>query len=489
MELRVVARTALANLIRFGSGLVMLVATPFLLHRLGDDAYSVWVIVIQVTTYVSMLEVGIGDAIVRFVAPHAERHRISDEASSVMRAGLVVETLFAVLGALLAGLLSALVPVIFRKIPDADVHVAQVGFLIIGVAASLHLFVAPLGGYFNAVQRNMRPAVAMLVVRIFATVGVVVASSHGLRAAATTMAIGLVANLVGQAVLFRIDFRSFRLVGPIDRGLVRAVLSHCSTMMIWSAAGFMVSGLDTSVVGAFDFGRVGPYAIATSATTLVFGVHSALISAFVPDIARRHAAGDPGGVTNTVMTAASFANLYLLLACAAVAAYGRVALRLWVGEPTARHVYPLFVALVVAKTVGAVMSPYVAGLIGTGDHRRVRVTPLVEGATNLVASIVLTWQLGAVGAALGTLVGCAIGALLHLAYNVPRTTHFAFPRIAYFRQTVLPAAAVAMPLGMLGFLRPDPGAGYLSLLGVATLLSAALSFRLATAAVRARRAA
>ncbi|MCB9889955.1 MAG: polysaccharide biosynthesis C-terminal domain-containing protein [Planctomycetes bacterium] len=486
MQLRLIARTATANLIRFGSGLVMLIATPFLLNRFGSEDYSVWVIVIQVTTYVSMLEVGIGDAIVRFVAPHARAHHVDDAAIEVMRAGFVVETVFASAGAVLAGVLSALVPVIFAQIPDSSLGVARSGFLIVGLASAAHLFVAPIGGYFNAIQRNMGPAVAMLAVRVIAMVGVVLAASHGLRAAAVALAVGLVVNLVVQTVLFRLDFRHFRLFGRVSGSLSRAIFSHCSTMMIWSAAGFMVSGLDTGVVGAFDFGRVGPYAIAASATALVFGIHSALISAFIPDIARHHAAGDREGVTTSVLTAADFANLYLLLACAATAAYGRTALRLWLGEGPAQLVYPLFVALVIAKTAGALLSPYVAGLIGSGDHRRVRATPLIEGISNLGASIVLTWQLGAIGAALGTLVGCMVGAGLHLGYNVPRTTQFDLPRARYFTRTVLPATVAAAPLGVVGLLQPTASAAYLASLAVATLATVVLALRIARRAIGSR---
>jgi hypothetical protein len=51
----------------------------------------------------------------------------------------------------------------------------------------------------------------------------------------------------------------------------------------------------------------------------------------------------------------------------------------------------------------------------------VTVSPLIEGFTNVFASIVLGMKFGAIGVAAGTLIGGIVGMLGHIVYDMPRT--------------------------------------------------------------------
>jgi O-antigen/teichoic acid export membrane protein len=45
--------------------------SPFILHRLGDDAFSLWVLVFSLTGYYGLLDLGIRASIIRYVAKFA----------------------------------------------------------------------------------------------------------------------------------------------------------------------------------------------------------------------------------------------------------------------------------------------------------------------------------------------------------------------------------------------------------------------------------
>jgi O-antigen/teichoic acid export membrane protein len=66
-------KNAFANLCRGGAAaLVALLLPPFLTRILSKDAYGTWLLILQLSTYVSLLDFGIQTAVGRFVAHHNE---------------------------------------------------------------------------------------------------------------------------------------------------------------------------------------------------------------------------------------------------------------------------------------------------------------------------------------------------------------------------------------------------------------------------------
>src|SRR6478672_4268691 len=51
--------------------LVGVFLSPFILHRLGDTAYGIWVLIFSVTGYYGLFDLGIRSSVVRFVSRFA----------------------------------------------------------------------------------------------------------------------------------------------------------------------------------------------------------------------------------------------------------------------------------------------------------------------------------------------------------------------------------------------------------------------------------
>src|ERR1700690_2018128 len=68
---RKVLQGSASNLIRvLLSMLVSLVLPPFLVHRMAPPEYSAWVLILQLSAYVNMLDFGLQTAIGKFVAEY-----------------------------------------------------------------------------------------------------------------------------------------------------------------------------------------------------------------------------------------------------------------------------------------------------------------------------------------------------------------------------------------------------------------------------------
>src|SRR5438105_15469380 len=51
--------------------LVGIFISPYILHRLGDDAFGLWVLIFSVTGYYGLFDLGIRSSIVRYVAKYS----------------------------------------------------------------------------------------------------------------------------------------------------------------------------------------------------------------------------------------------------------------------------------------------------------------------------------------------------------------------------------------------------------------------------------
>src|ERR1035441_9265939 len=47
-----------------------LVLSPFILHRLGDTAFGIWVLILSITGYYGLFDLGIGSSVIRFVSKY-----------------------------------------------------------------------------------------------------------------------------------------------------------------------------------------------------------------------------------------------------------------------------------------------------------------------------------------------------------------------------------------------------------------------------------
>jgi predicted membrane-bound spermidine synthase len=116
------------------------------------------------------------------------------------------------------------------------------------------------------------------------------------------------------------------------------------------------------------------------------------------------------------------------------------------GRNLGDDVFTILIVLVVGRGVSNLIWPYVVGVLASGEHRRVRLTPVVEGFCNLAVSVWLLTQVGAIGAAIGSLVASVLAVVMHLAINVPRTPAVRFDRRSWFAKAVVRSSSVALPL-------------------------------------------
>jgi O-antigen/teichoic acid export membrane protein len=445
---RAVVKNASANLVRLaGSGIVALLLPPVLVRMLPTDTYSAWALLLQLTLYVGLLDFGIQTAVARFVAHADELHDAEQRDGSVSTAAVLL-ALAATLGFFLVAVLAWQLPRIFTAMPAHLFRGARIALLLMGGSFALGLPFSVIHAVFVGRQRNEIPA-AMVIANRFAlaalTVGVVY-RHWGLSAMGGAVAIANVASSIGSYFAWRVWAPQVRIrISLVSRECAQKIGGYSLALAVWFAGMLMISGLDLTIVAKLDYAATAYYAVAATLTSFVTQIQGAIFSSLLPASAVLSARGDARKLGAVLISSTRYGMLILLATALPMIVAGRFILRVWVGADYATHSTMILQILVVANVVRLSALPYATLLLGTNQQRKVIMSPLAEGIVNLSASVLGAYFLGAIGVAIGTLVGSFVGVGLHLFHNMPRTSAIAFSRSEFVKQGLFRPFACAAP--------------------------------------------
>jgi len=439
-EKLVVVKNSVANIARGGASAIVAIALPpFLTRSMGSAEYGVWSIVLQLGAYVGYLDFGIQTAVSRYVAHATERQDLK-ERDEIVNTAMAFLAMAGVAALALAAILSAFLPELFRQMPAAYVHQARMAVLIFSGSLALGLPASVFNGIFVGLQRNEVSALVIGGSRVVFALVVIWLAERG-YSLITLAAAASIVNVASYAVLYLCYLRMVEGIHigtkyfSMDAG--RQLIGYCKSLSVWSFAMLLVTGLDLTLVGIFRFSEAAYYSVAASLIVFLAGLQNAIFTAMIPATAVLHARKDGAALGEAMLTATRYGMLILLGTGLPLIFAPVPILRLWVGNDYALRAAPLLQLLTIANVVRLSATPYVVTLIGTGQQRLVIISPLMEGITNLLVSVVAGFYFGAIGVAFGTLAGGIVGVLSNFLYNMKRTKEIAFSVRSYLKEAIL----------------------------------------------------
>lgn len=437
-------KNAVANLGRGGAAaIVALLLPPVLVRHMTPASYSVWVLVLQTAAYVSYLNFGLETAIGRYVAYTNEKKDI-EQRDSVFSTAFFALCCAALLSLLCLAGVTLAVPDIFPSVPAPLIPQMRLSLLIVGLALALGLPASSWSGVFAGLARYEIPALTVGSARLLSALGVIAAALAG-RSLVVMAAIIASANLLSylaQYLILRRILPDIRFqLSLVRRSTAHELYGYCFGLTVMNFAMLLITGFDLLLVGRFQFSAVTPYSVSATMIALISGILSAVVSVMLPHAASLHARDNADGMGNLVVSATRLSVLLLILTGIPILIYARPILRLWIGQRYVTSGAPLLVTLIVANVIRLIGLPYAIILVAAGQQNYIKISPLAEGISNFIASVVLGKLFGAIGVALGTLLGSFVSIGAHLFYSMPRTRQ----AIAFSRRNLV-ISGVLYPL-------------------------------------------
>jgi O-antigen/teichoic acid export membrane protein len=432
----------------FADTLIGLFMLPFNVAHLGKEAYGLWLLTASITAYFSVLDLGYGGALVKFVA----QYRAWRDARAINE---ITSTFFFIFGAIglacygIAALLAFNIQHVFAITPD-QVPVGRTVLLIVSVQFALSFPFSVFGSVINGFQRydaNNLVAIASSVLVAAANAIVLLSGGNLVQLVIWTTAVRVVALFVYRLNAYRI-FPALKIRPSfVNRARLREVtgFSVYSLMMDW--ANKLNYSVDPLIVGAF----LGPAAVAVwgVAQRIVWAVQrltNQLNSVLFPVVVDSDAANRPEHLRAILVqgTRLSLATVIPVTACIVLVAPALV--QAWVGRDFGASAIVIQVLCVaVAVRVGNATAATL--LKGAGQHRFIALTNLAVSGVNIALSVILIQRYGLLGEALGTLIPVTLAALFVQFPAACRRTRV--PLREAFWRGVWPAVWPALPVTLL----------------------------------------
>ena len=136
---RKVLQGSASNLIRILlSMFVSLVLPPFLVHHMPPTEYSAWVLILQLSAYVNLLDFGLQTAIGKYVAEF-DASGDRDASHHLVSTSFTLLALGAVIGCGAIAVMVLRVPQLFHQMPATLVPEVRIALLAVGLSAALAL--------------------------------------------------------------------------------------------------------------------------------------------------------------------------------------------------------------------------------------------------------------------------------------------------------------------------------------------------------------
>jgi O-antigen/teichoic acid export membrane protein len=445
------ARAALAMM-------VALVLPPLLVHRLTPAEYGAWLLILQCSTYINLLDLGLQTAISKFVAEYAA---IPDRTacSRIISSSFAILCVSGLFGALGIALVTWRVPELFHQMPVSLVPALRDGILAVGLSTAIALPFNAFIAVFTGLQRYGFPTVLALATKTLCSAALAaLLLMHGkLVQLAIVMGIFNLLGAAGQFVGWKkyakaaVGF-SLRLV---SRDSVLALAKYGSVLSIWTVATLFISGLDMVIVGHYDYKNTGYYGLATSVTNFMLLLIGSLFGPLLPAVSSVQAGRTPSQIGDIVVTTTRYCALLICLIGLPLLLFAYPVLKLWVGDSYAMHTVLFLEILILGNAIRQLGYPYALVVVATGKQHLATMSGVIEAAVNVCVSIYLVERIGAVGVALGTLVGAFVSVGVHLTVSMmlTRSTILLSRRVLLLQGLMRPLACVIPSLLLLPFWR------------------------------------
>jgi O-antigen/teichoic acid export membrane protein len=389
--------------------LIGLVLLPFNVHHLGQSAYGLWMLTASMTTYFSVLDLGFGGSIVKFVAQYRAR-RDADGLNDIASTLFVIFSVTGVIAYAIFLLLAFNIQRVFNLSPE-QLSTGRSLTLIIGVYVSMGFPFSIFGGIINGFQRyDLNNVVGVCSSLVVAAVNVVMLLSGAtlVQLVMATTTLRIVTYFVYRLNAYRV-FPALRIRASHFRwARVRELTSFSIYVSIIDWANKLNYSIDAIIIGAYiSSAAVALWTVPQRLAEMLQRLTNQLNGVLFPVVVDSDAGRKPEILRAIFVRGTQLSLVSVVPLAAALFLLMDPLIRAWVGPKFVESILVAQILIcVVAIRVGNATATTV--LKGAGQHRLLAFTNAGTAVANVVLSLLWIRHYGLIGQAVGTLIPVAV---------------------------------------------------------------------------------
>ena len=399
------------------STVVQLVYTPLLIRMLGQSEYGLYSLVSSVIGYLTVLDLGFGNAIVVFTA----KYRANKQYEKEKKLHGMFLVIFCIIG-LIAGLLGLLlyfnVPLLFGKtMTDIELHKAKIMMLILSFNLAVTFPFSIYSSIITAYEKFTFQKVMSILNTLLKPVLMIPLLFLGYKSITMTVVITVVNIIVLLSNYFyckkklgvNIKFMGF------DKKIFKTIFNYSFFIFLGVIVDKVNWSVDQFVLGAVSGTiAVSLYSVASQINTLFVNLSSAMSGVLLPKMSKMIAkkASDKE-MTNEFIKVGRIQYLIIFLMASGFILFGKEFIMAWAGKDFVISYY-IAVILILPLCVPLIQNLGISIMQAKNMHKFRSILLALIAVANIFISIPLAKAYGGIGSAIGTSLSLIIGNIIIL---------------------------------------------------------------------------
>jgi len=403
LQNKIVRNTIFNSVGYFFTLILSILLTPFIIHRLGMDRFSIWVLVSVLVSYFALLDFGIGTASVKYTAEYYA-HKDYDKINQLIISAILFYALMGIL----------LIPVIFFKdfilsffkIKDSMLNEASFVFL----TAVFTFIVSFIFGVFGNVLVGLQKIdVSKKIHIVFATINaagtiVVLSLGLGLKGLVVNIAIVKVLTLITQFITLYNILPQLKLnLSCFNIKMIKKFFKYGIKLQITGLSGIMSFQMDKFLIGHFlNMSLVGFYELGSKIAGFIRQIPMLILPAILPAAAELDALKNKADLNKLYFRSSKYLAFLALPLAFFLTTLAPLIMFIWMGGTGYNK------SILALRILGwGYFFNIITGVItsvarGIGVPQYEMKTSVFIAISNLLLSIILIVKIGFIGALIGT---------------------------------------------------------------------------------------
>jgi O-antigen/teichoic acid export membrane protein len=396
----------------------------YLTRHLAPTFYSGWILILQLANYITYLDLGLQTAVSKYIAQYSVTAGTTRERDEHATAGVAITCFTGLIGVLLTIGIAVSVARVFPEMPSSLARDVAWGTLLVGISTAAVLATSPFAAFFLGMQRYAIPSSIQVANRLaYVSILVVAVKRHdSLLVMGSAVAVVNLVTCAAYIVVWKLKLSIIQVsVARLSGKIVKKVIGYSAVLGVWTAGMLIITGLDTTVVGRYDFPATSFYAVAATPITFLSLILQATLGPLMPAISSLGVYRSPEFLGDLLARVTRYIFIILQLSGLPLIVFGKPVLTVWVGAFYASRCLGILRLLVLAYIIRNLCAPYATMVVALAKQKQATLSGVLEAIVNLASSVLLGRRFGAIGVAWGTVIGSVVGVLVHLVISIPQT--------------------------------------------------------------------
>ena len=391
-----------------------LLLTPFIIRTLGQAEYGVYKLVVAVNAYLLLLDLGVGNAITRYVAKFRIENNLL-QGRHFLGVATIYYLFIAIVAVILGVVLVVIFPIVFANgLSSEEILLGQKLLSITMLNSAITLGSAAYTNVIVAYEKfgvSRGSSIIQIIIRMLLTY-ISLKLDYG---SLGIVEVNLFTTIICRGfyilyVLFRIKLRP--LFKGIESSFIKEIATYSSLILLQMLATQLNSSVDQVIIGAFVCSSaviLGIYGVGTQIVQYFQSIGSAFTGVLMPGIVKLVESDvTPKKLTDEMIRIGIIILMALALIWGVFVVLGKNFIILWAGNNNDKAYYVAIVLMTaytftLTETVGSQI------LWSMNQHKEQSILKLLIVVLNIILTIILVKWNPLIGATIGTFISIILG--------------------------------------------------------------------------------